>query len=195
MPDQETPVATSTLSQEEYRSLRATVQQRGTIRIVVALVCWCVWAGLAVASWSLGAPPLAGLVSLVVLVGGFELVLSLHTGVERVGRYIQLMYEPGSPTPAWEHVAMGMGGRWLSPGGLDPLFGGVFLMAAVVNALPALVAGARTEMVGGAVVHLAFAVRIQLARQFASRQRAHDLEALRQVISSNSLVSKIQQQR
>ena len=68
-------------------------------------------------------------------------------------------------------------------------------MATIVNVLPALVAGSTAEIVGGAVVHGAFAVRILMARQFAGRQRAHDLEALRQVISSNSLVSKIQQER
>jgi TRAP-type mannitol/chloroaromatic compound transport system permease small subunit len=71
------------------------------------------------------------MISLLVLVGGFEVVLSLHTGVERIGRYLQAAFESGQSTPpAWEHVAMGMGARWLSPGGLDPLFSAVFLLAA-----------------------------------------------------------------
>jgi hypothetical protein len=167
MPTPDTSLETRALSLEEYRSLRRTVQQRGTIRIVVALATWSVWAALAFAGWTNGLPPMAGLLSLIVLFGGFELMLSLHTGVERIGRYLQIAYETGlTSPPAWEHVAMGMGGRWLSPGGLDPLFSGVFLTAALVNALPAVAGGSMTEVAAAVVVHIAFGLRVLIARRF-----------------------------
>lgn len=196
MPQQDTPVARIELSREEYRSMRETIQHRGTLRVTLALVAWCVWAGLSLFSWTMPMPPLAGMVPLLVLVGAFEIVLALHTGVERIGRYVQILFEDGSTSaPAWEHVAMGMGARWLSPGGLDPLFGSIFLVATLLNALPTIAAGATLDIAAVAITHVAFAVRILMARRFASQQRAHDLAALRQVISSNSLVSNIQQER
>jgi hypothetical protein len=188
--------ATPALAYEEYRSLRETIQRRGTLRVVIAIVGWVAWAGLAMLGWTTGVSPVAGIIPLLVLAGGFEVVLSLHTGVERIGRYLQVTYESGQlPPPAWEHVAMSMGSRWLSPGGLDPLFSVVFLLAAVINALPGLAAGSTAEIASAAVIHLAFVIRVLLARQFAAKQRAHDLDALHQAISSNSLVSKIQQGR
>ena len=191
-----TPGAHSALSREEYRSLRATVQRRGNIRVVMALTTWSVWAVLATLAWTTGRPPMAGLIPLIVLAGGFEVVLSLHAGVERIGRYIQVAFEAGVSTPpAWEHVAMGMGNRWLSPGGLDPLFSSVFLIAAATNALPALTSGSTAEVVAAVVVHLGFAIRVILAKNFVRRQRAHDLKAVQQVILSNPLVSRIQQER
>jgi hypothetical protein len=164
--------------------------------MAIAFAAWAVWAVLAFAAWAIDSHPLAGLIPLVVLIGGFEVVLAIHTGVERVGRYIQRVHERGDVTaPAWEHVAMGMGARWLSPGGLDSLFGGVFLLATFVNLLPVLFAGTAMEAGVGITCHAAFSIRVLLARRFAAQQRAHDLAALDQVISSNSLVSKIQQER
>jgi hypothetical protein len=183
------------LPQEEYRSLRQTVQHRGTLRFVAALVSWIVWAALALHSWTSGVAPLVGVFSLMVLVGGFEIVLALHVGVERIGRYIQVMFETGSnAAPAWEHTAMAMGARWSSPGGLDPLFGGIFLLATLLNSLQGLVGGASApEIVGSIVIHLGFALRILGARRYASRQRALDLAAVKEALASNSLVSRIQQ--
>ncbi len=35
------------------------------------------------------------MVPLTVLVGGFEAVWTLHVGVERIGRFIQVSYESG----------------------------------------------------------------------------------------------------
>lgn len=180
---------------EEYRSLRATIQHRGSLRVVIAVATWSVWAALTLHTWTNGVTPLAGAITLLVLVGGFEVVLALHTGVERVGRYVQLMYESGvDAPPAWEHVAMSAGRHWLSPGGLDALFSWVFLLAATANLLPSLTSPSSAEIIGGSVMHAAFALRVLQARRFSARQRAHDLEALQRVISSKSLVSRIQQQ-
>lgn len=196
MSDPNTPVLTVKLSQEEYRSLRETVQRRGSLRFVVASMTWSIWAALALYSWTTGFAPLAGAIPLIVLFGGFEIVLTLHAGVERIGRYIQVAFESGQAAPpAWEHTAMAMGGRWLSPGGLDPLFSLVFVMAALVNAISGLAGGTSIEVAAAVITHAAFAIRILMAQQFVKRQRAHDLAALDQVISSNGLVSNIQQQR
>ena len=190
------PGSTVEFAHEEYRSMRTTIQQRGSLRVVVALVAWCAWAGLSLFIWTNTLPPLAGLIPFLVLVGAFELVLALHTGVERIGRYVQVVFENGSTAPpAWEHVAMSMGPRWLSPGGLDPLFSVVFLFAVLLNALPAIAAGSAVEIAAAGITHSALAFRIVTARRFVARQRLHDLAALQQVISSNSLVSKIQQGR
>ena len=151
---------TTALAIEEYRSLRQTIERRGSLRVAVAIVTWAVWAGLASWTWSAGLPPLAGAVTLLVLAGGFEAVLGLHAGVERIGRYVQATFEAGGhAAPAWEHVAMGLGRRWLSPGGLDPLFSGIFLLAALLNALPVAVAGSPVEMGAALVMHLAFGIR------------------------------------
>lgn len=183
----------ASVSLEEYRSLRATIQHRGTLRIAIALLTWSVWAVTTLWCLTNGAMPLAGAISLLVLAGGFELVLALHTGVERIGRYVQVAYETGlAQLPAWEHVAMTVGPRWLSPGGLDPLFAWVFLLAALANLLPSL-SETSVDVASAVVIHAAFGIRVLLARRFAAKQRAHDLEALKQVISSNALVSRIQQ--
>lgn len=139
---------------------------------------------------------MAGLVPLFVLVAGFEVVLSLHTGVERIGRYVQRVFEDGGPTPpAWEHVAVAMGPRWLGPGGLDPLFSLVFLIAAWLNFIPAAAGADSLQLAIVTATHGAFILRVVMARRFAGRQRAADLAALDAVISSNSLVSRIQQRR
>ncbi|TAK16150.1 MAG: hypothetical protein EPO35_05875 [Acidobacteria bacterium] len=159
-------------------------------------MCWSVWAALSLWCWTTAAGAVAGLVPLLVLVGGFETVLALHTGVERIGRYVQRMFENGGPhPPAWEHVAVEMGPRWLSPGGLDPLFSLVFLFATWLNFVPAAAGGDSLQLGIVSATHGAFVLRIVLARRFTARQRAADLAALESVISSNSLVSRIQQQR
>jgi len=181
---------------QEYRSLRETIQTRGSLRVGVAVATWLAWAALSLWCWTSVAGPLVGLVPLFVLVAGFEAVLSLHAGVERIGRYVQRMFETGGPTPpAWEHVAIAMGPRWLSPGGLDPLFSMLFLFAAWLNFIPAAAGADQLQLTIVTVTHAAFIIRVVLARRFAARQRATDLAALEAVISSNSLVSRIQQQR
>lgn len=187
---------TTRLALEEYRSLRRTIERRGSLRVGVAVATWSLWAALAAWSWAGGVPPLGGALPLVVLVGGFEVVLALHAGVERIGRYLQTVFETGGHTPpAWEHVAMGLGRHWLTPGGLDPLFAGVFALAALLNALPVLASAGALEVSAATLMHGAFAIRIVTARRYAARQRAHDLGVLHEAISSNSLVSRIQQDR
>jgi hypothetical protein len=194
MDSQDTQHSNARLAQQEYRSLRETIQTRGSLRITIFAATAFVWSGLSLWSWTSVAGPLVGLVPLFVLVAGFEAVLSLHTGVERIGRYVQRIYEDGGPNPpAWEHVAVAMGGKWLQPGGLDPLFSLVFLIATWLNFIPSAAGADRLQLTIVSVTHAAFILRIVLARRFAARQRAADLQSLNSVISSNSLVSRIQQ--
>jgi hypothetical protein len=194
-------------AQDEYRTLRETIQTRGSLRVAIAVGAWIAWAVLSLWCWTAATSPAVGpalspvlsLIPLLVLAGAFEAVLALHTGVERIGRYVQRVFESGVPTPpAWEHVAVAMGGRWLSPGGLDPLFTAIFGLAAALNLLQSL-AGAATlapiEIATPLGFHAAFGLRLILARRFAARQRAADIAALDAAISSNSLVSRIQQSR
>src|SRR5438552_11434259 len=91
---------TVTLSeQEQYRSLRATIRERGTARVWLFAGGIAVWAALAVTIGALSAPPVATLVPLLVLVAAFEGVYALHVGVERVGRYLEVFFEDG-----WERA-------------------------------------------------------------------------------------------
>lgn len=181
---------------QEYRSLRETIQTRGALRVGIAIATWSVWSALSLWSWTSVTGSLVGLVPLFVLVAGFEAVLALHTGVERIGRYVQRVFETGGATPpAWEHIAVAMGPRWLSPGGLDPVFSVLFLLATWLNFIPAAAGADSVQLTIVTFTHGAFIIRVVMARRFVGRQRAADLAALESVISSNSLVSRIQQQR
>jgi hypothetical protein len=184
------------LARTEYRSLRETIQSRGSLRFAIAMTAFATWAALSLWCWTSVAGAVVGLVPLFVLVAGFEVVLSIHTGVERVGRYVQRMFETGEPkAPSWEHVAMAMGARWLSPGGLDPLFSLLFILAAWLNFIPSAAQADTLQLTIVTTAHAAFIIRVVMARRFAARQRAADIAALESVISSNVLVSRIQQQR
>ena len=169
----------NSLQVAEYQTLRATIQQRGTARLSLALLTFVAWAGLAVAIHVLAAAPILSLMSLTVLAAGFETVFALHVGVERIGRYLQVYYEVPDVPPAWEHVAM-LGGARLPrpPGGLDPLFGGLFLLAVVLNFLPVALAAEPIEGIVLGLFHGGVVTRIVVSHRFAASQRARDLEAL-----------------
>lgn len=159
---------------EEYRALRATIQQRGTARVWIFVVGLLGWGALTVATAALAELPVATLLPLLILAAIFEVVLALHTGVERVGRYIQVFLEDEGS--GWEHQAMAYG-RTFPGGSSDPLFTPYFLTAALLNFVPAVLA--RPQPIEYGVVgtmHLLFMARLVLARRRASRQRALDLE-------------------
>jgi hypothetical protein len=160
---------------EEYRALRDTIRERSTARVWVALAGFAVWATLSVAIDAVAAPPLSALIPLLVLLLTFEIVLALHIGVERVGRYLQIFFEePGER--GWEHVAMRYGQEF--PGsGADPLFAACFWSAIILNLIPAIVGSpvpSEWLVVGGA--HLLVFARIAVARRRSAGQRAQDLE-------------------
>jgi hypothetical protein len=160
--------------QEEYRALRDTIRERGTARVWIFIAGLVAWAGLVIATAALAALPIATLLPLLVLAAIFEAVFALHTGVERIGRYLQVFAE-GADGAGWEHAAMAYGRA--HRGGGDPLFAMIFIAAAVLNFVPVMVAEPVALEVGvvGAL-HLLFVVRVFLARRDAGRQRAVDLE-------------------
>ena len=173
---------------EEYRTLRDTIRQRGTARIWVFLAGLTAWAALTVATAALAAVPVATLLPLLVLAAAFEAVFSLHVGVERIGRYVQVFFEDDSPGGAepgeirkWEHVAMTFG-RPLAGANIDPLFAMFFILATVLNFVPVLTAEPiRIEVIVFGAAHLLLIGRILAAKWAASRQRAADLERFQQL--------------
>lgn len=166
---------------EEYRALRGTIRERGTVRVWLFLFGLVAWAGLVVATTALAVLPVATLLPLLVLDAVFEAVYGLHLGVERIGRYLQVFFEEeddttGSGTRQWEHTAMASG-RAFPGSGADPLFSLVFGAAAVLNFMPVLLANPLPiEIVVLGAAHLLFLVRIVVARRAAAHQRASDLE-------------------
>jgi hypothetical protein len=164
---------------EEYRALRDTVRQRGTARIWVFLGGMVGWGALAVATAALAALPVATFLPLLILATTFEAVFSLHVGVERVGRYIQVFLEEDGH--GWEHVAMALGPP-LKGTSADPLFTAHFIVATVLNIVPAILAQPVPLEVGVVLgAHALFLVRVIVARSVASRQRAADLERFRKI--------------
>jgi hypothetical protein len=174
---------------EEYRALRATIRERGTARVLVFIAGVAVWAALTLSARSTGSG-LALLVPLLLLAALFEAVFALHTGVERIGRYIQVFFEEDEATPpagesgaapirrGWEHLAMMYGKRF--PGGSDPLFALYFWAAIALSVAAAtpLISNLRDWLIAGAA-HVLLAARIAIRRRQASRQRDVDLARFR----------------
>lgn len=166
---------------EEYRALRETIRERGTVRVWLAVISMAAWAALALSALALAPWPVATLLPLVVLAVGFEGIFALHTGVERIGRYLQVFYEDDESARKWEHQAMAYGSRFPG-GGPDPLFSIVFCMAALLNFVPVVLSGA-IPVEDGAVgaIHVLFLIRLARGRAQAARQRSIDLERFRQL--------------
>ena len=101
-------------SQSEFTVLRQTIATRGTVRMALLPVTVIGWTAITVALLHGGLhplPPLLSLVSLSVLVGGFEAIHALNVGVERIGRYLQVYYE-ATAEPAVARVRCGKRPRW-----------------------------------------------------------------------------------
>ena len=173
----------------EYKILRATIKERGTVRAITFLVVIAAWATLGVLLFASGYPIAAPLLPLMVLVAGFETVFQLHLGVERVGRYVQVAYEeshewPAGAGPGWETAAMAYGNAYPSAGS-DPLFARIFLLATLVNLTPLLhFSTARPDVVALLILaHVVFGVRVLLAKRQAGRQRTDDLARFRELLA------------
>jgi hypothetical protein len=173
-------VTSAERAREEYRALRATIGQRGTVRMALVPVTLFVWSAVAVATAAVITVALSTLVPLLVLAAGFEAVYALHLNVERIGRYLQVFHEPDG---GWEHVAMEFGRRF--PGtGTDPLFGRLFVTAVSVNFLPITLGGTTAEIAVLAVLHFLLIFRIRVARGVAAAQRAQDLERFQALLAA-----------
>jgi hypothetical protein len=143
--------------------------------VYVFVIGFVAWGALALATSSLTSIPVASLLPLLVLAAVFEAVFALHVGVERVGRYLQVFHETGDGA-AWERTAMAFG-RPKGAAVADGLFTMPFLLAALFNIMPALIAQPTpAEIVFVVGAHALFVLRLAVARAAAARQRAVDLE-------------------
>jgi hypothetical protein len=187
MPDPNPSLAT-----EEFRALRATIRERGTLRLFVIALTFVAWPASILLGPPIGAGlPFQALLPLAVLAGAYEVVLASHVGVERIGRYIQVHFEAqaGRP-PDWERAAMTLSRRMGAGSGIDPLCTRLFVLAAMVNFAPALLAFSLraadpdpvlvTGLAGALLFHLAFLARLAQGGRFAAGQRSRDLEMFRQ---------------
>lgn len=167
----------------EYEALRATIRERGTRRIYVVLAGLAAWGALTIALLFAELQGGVTLVPFLILAATFELNFFIHTGVERIGRYIQVFFEEAGDSMGWETVAMNYGARF--PGGLDPLFVNVFSASAAVNFFSSLAsAGRRPGWIAiSLIAHSLFAYRIVSARKAAASQRALDLDRFRNLLS------------
>jgi hypothetical protein len=139
------------------------------------------WAMLASALVVFSEWPIAALLSLGVLVGGFEAIHALHVGVERLGRYIQVYYESEITGPRWESTAMRIG-PGLPGGGVDPLFTVLFVAATLANSLALFIPPPTPAEAGLSIaLHIAFIVRVVRARKAAAHQRRAELEMFKKV--------------
>ena len=167
------------LTGAEFAALRQTIATRGTVRMVLFPVTVIAWAVLTTLLLLLSELPVAALLPLGVLVGGFEAIHALHVGAERIGRYLQVFYEGDPGGPQWETTAMAVGPA-LPGGGIDPLFTVVFTCTTVINLMPALLPQPTPIEIGVVgTLHAAFLFRVVRARGAAARQRAVELESFR----------------
>ena len=168
------------LSSAEYEALRATIRERGTRRITLFWTTLAAWAVVFAMGMARGGGPLVALGALLLLAAGFEAVYSLHVGVERVGRYLQVFYEEADQLPAWERTAMAYG-REPAGDGIDPLFSTLFVAGLVLNLVPVVLTGRPIFIVAALAAHAGVGWRIARARRYAASQRARDLERFRKL--------------
>jgi hypothetical protein len=169
------------LAGSEYETLRATIRERGTMRIYVVLVGITSWGALAATLVLTGVQGGVILVPLLVLAATFELNFYVYSVVERIGRYIQVFYEEPNAWGGWETTAMKYGAAF--PAGFDPLFFNIFAIAAAVNFLTSLEVATPGWRATSLLLHAAFAYRIVTARKAAASQRALDLDRFRSLLS------------
>jgi hypothetical protein len=180
---------TEPLTAAEFAVLRQTIAMRGTTRMALVPVTCLGWAVLTLVLLLYAGPPVGSLISLAVLVGGFEAVHALHVGAERIGRYLQVYYETLADGPRWETAVMTVGPA-LPGGGIDPLFSVVFLGATIINLVPALTRDPTPMELGFvAVLHAGFVFRVVRSRLAASKQRAVELESFKAMQSRERAAS------
>lgn len=165
--------------QTEYQALRDTIRERGTVRMCAVLGGLIAWGVLAIGLLIAELEGAVALVPFLVLAATFEINFFIHTGVERIGRYLQVFHEEREGAAGWETVAMSYGAKF--PSGLDPLFSAIFAAAAALNFVSSIaVAGRRPWWIVFSLAgHLAFGYRIVSARKLARAQRALDLDRFR----------------
>ena len=169
---------------EEYRSLRAVIRERGSLRVALFLVTVVAWALATAAVAALLVQPLAALVPLLILAGGFEAVHALHVGAERIGRYLYVRYESDGG-PAWEKTIGAFGGGQLPllgrPSGAH--FSLVFSLAVATNFVLLGLGALPVELAALGVIHGLAITRFSAATYAAARQRALDTARFRELLN------------
>jgi hypothetical protein len=174
----------SDLAAAEYAALRETIRTRGGARAFAFLFGLSVWAAMLAGILTWLPNPVAAVVPLLVLLATFEVVRTLHLGVERIGRYVQVFFEESrgsAPTgpPAWEHTAMQFGPSVPGAGG-HPLFLPIFVLADLVNFLAVLFPGpVVVELTTLSVPHAAFLIWMLYCDRGMRRQRSSELARYR----------------
>jgi hypothetical protein len=97
------------------------------------------WGALALGLWATDGQGALTLVPFLSIAATFEISVFIYTGVERIGRYLQVYHEEDGQ--GWEHTVMAYGKNF--PGGGDPLFIPLFSAVAAVNFLSTLAAESR----------------------------------------------------
>jgi hypothetical protein len=164
--------------QAEFEALRATIRERGTARHILFVSAIAAWAALVIATTAIIALPVSSLLSLLVLAAGFEATATLHFGVERIGRYLQVKYEA---RPLWETTVMRLAGRTRGAGS-DALFSPIYLLACIANFVPVALTALMPELVALGAVHLIFVWRIFTLRRASSAQRETELGLFREIL-------------
>jgi hypothetical protein len=183
------------LAGAEYTALRDTIRTRGGARPLVLVGGVAAWGALLLAVLAWLSLPVASVVPLMVLLATFEALRTLHSGVERIGRYIQIYFEQreasaaGGP-PAWEHTAMAFGPTVPGAGG-HPLFLPLFLLAVVVNFVAVLLPDPLAVELGAlAVPHLAFVVWLLRCDRAMRKQRQVELARFEQLRAADERRSR-----
>ena len=169
----------------EYKALRDTIRERSSIRVCAILIGLAAWGALAVAILVADGAGAATMVPFVVLVATFEVSYFVHTGVERIGRYLQVFYEEGQGAVGWETTVMNYGVRF--PAKSDPLFLTLFVSAGLLNFVSSFPLASRRPgwVLVSLVAHGWFGWRLLTTRELAASQRARDLEHFRTLRSTN----------
>jgi hypothetical protein len=173
----------------EFMALRETIRARGTARPLAFLGGLVAWAAV-LSTVLIWLPyPMASVVPLLILLATFEVVRTIHLGVERIGRYIQVFFEertggtPGGP-PAWEHVAMRFGPSLPGAGG-HPFYQPIVLLATVVNFLAVVLPGPLlVEVTTLAIPHVALIAWMFYCDRGMRKQRASELARFREIRDS-----------
>lgn len=165
------------IGRDEYQALRATIRERGTARMWVVLAGLLAWGALAIGLWATEGQGSLTLVPFLAIAATFEISFFIHTGVERIGRYLQVYNEDSGQ--GWEHTVMAYGKSF--PGSADPLFITLFSLVATVNFLSSLASATRRPgwIVLSLLAHLALGWRFVTARRLAASQRGLDLDRFR----------------
>jgi hypothetical protein len=185
----------SDLASQEYRALRAAVAARGQLRATLTLAGLVAWAGVLTLVLVALPYPVAAVIPLMVLLATFEVIRPIHTGAERIGRYLQVFHEeaggesaPGAPLspPAWERTAMALGAAVPGAAG-HPLFVPLFALATGVNLLAVALPGpAPVEWSMMVMPHGAFLAWLWRADRAMRRQRTDELARFRELREGHS---------